>query len=104
METNMMIFTSHLILHQGLYLAIFIGAITFGIFSYLRSAKGRYQWDRFIMYIPIINSLLRRIMLIRFSQSLSIILNSGLSIQYGLNLVKNIIENAYISQQIIYMS
>ena len=50
--------------------------------------------------MPIFGKLYRRLILIRFSQSLAIILNSGVPISQGLTLVQNSLSNKYIEKQI----
>lgn len=102
-ETLLLIYTSSFFVHYGIYvfIALLITA-AFG-FRYLRTEEGQYHWHRFQLRLPVLGKLIQRIILIRFSQSLSIMLNSGLSITQGLALIKQIVTNTYISKQVDHM-
>lgn len=102
-ETNLLIGTSNFLIHDGIYLlaAIILGLFFF--FRYIKTPQGRLKWHKFILNIPIIGPLLKRVILIRFCQSLSIMLNSGISVPLSLALLKDIVINSYILQQISVM-
>lgn len=99
-QTRVLIGFSNFFVHYGFYLLIALIGLSIMWFRYLKTSEGRYRWNHFELKIPVVGKLLKRIILIRFAQSLSIMLNSGISVTKGLNLVKNIIVNAYIIEQI----
>lgn len=102
-QTRVLIQSSNFIVHYGMYLLILLIASGYFIARYFRTPQGRYKLDKFILKIPVLGKLLRRIYLIRFTQSLAIILNSGIAITQGLALVKNVISNKFIGEQIAQM-
>lgn len=102
-ETVLLISISNIFVYYGIYLLIGTIGIGTWFYRYLHTPVGKYKWDRFLLKIPLVGNLLKRINLIRLSQSLSIILNSGISITQGLTLVKNTINNAYIADQLNQM-
>lgn len=102
-ETRLLINMSNFFINQSIFLLIFIAFIGTLIYRYLKTPQGHYQWNKLQLNLPFMGKLLRRIILIRFSESLSIILSSGISITQGLVLVKNVISNSYIAEQISQM-
>lgn len=99
-QTRFLIGMSNFFVNYGLYLLVFIILACILLSRYLRTPQGRYVWDKSKLSLPIIGKLLRRIILIRFSQSFAIILNAGLPVTQGLTLIKNIMLNAYIIEQV----
>lgn len=99
-ETRLLIGTSHFILHQGIYVVIALSLLITSFYRYLSTQEGKYHWHRLVLKIPILGRLLKRLVLIRFCQSMSIIINSGISIVQGLDITKNTLQNSYISSQI----
>lgn len=102
-ETRLLIGISNFFVHYGLYFLIVILISGFFLFRYLKTREGQYRWNKLQLSLPLVGPLLRRIIIIRFTQSLAIILNSGISVTQGLILIKNIIINAYIIEQISHM-
>lgn len=102
-QTRLLIGISNSVVDYGMYLLVVVVASSIMIYRYVRTPQGRYRWNHYALHIPFIGNLLKRIILIRFAQSLSIILTSGISVTQGLTLVKNIINNTYIGEQISRM-
>ena len=99
-QTRLLMSISNAFVHYGLYMLIALIALSIYFYRYIQTPKGQYRWDKFKLHIPIIGKIVRRVILIRFCQSLAIVLGSGIALLQGLNLVKNIIVNQYIVQEI----
>ncbi|MEW6556841.1 MAG: type II secretion system F family protein [Elusimicrobiota bacterium] len=78
---------------NSLYLAVGIVFLAVVFFIYTRTKTGRYLYDKFKLNIPVIGILVRKIILSRFSQTLSLLLRSGLPILQSLEIVKTSIAN-----------
>lgn len=102
-QTRLLIGMSNFTLNYGLYILIAFIVAAFFFFRYLRTPQGKYYWGRFQLHFPVSGKLLKRITLIRFCQSLAIVVNSGIGILQGLKLVKNLLPNRYIAAQITEM-
>lgn len=99
-QTRFLIGMSTIFTRYGfIILAVLIGMI-FLFLRYIKTPSGEVKFSHFLLRAPIFGKLYRRLILIRFSQSLAITLNSGLSITQGLTLVKNSLHNKYIENQI----
>ncbi len=102
-QTRFIIDVSSVVVNYGyLILAgLIIGVIW--LYKYIHTPNGKYKWDKLQLRIPIFGKLLKRIIIIRFCQSLEIVLKSGIAVNQGLALVSNTITNAYINRQILDM-
>ncbi len=102
-ETQLLISTSHFFVHYGLYALVAIIIGSFMTLRYIKTAEGRLHWHQFLFKIPILGKLLKRIILIRFCQSLSIMLSSGLPITQALELTRQTISNSVINREMVAM-
>lgn len=98
--TQILMGTSDLIVNQwpwliaGLFLAV-------ALFQYwLKQETGRMKWDRFILRIPFIGSIIERTYLARFCRSLGLALQAGVPLNEALSLVARAMQNAYFSSKI----
>ena len=74
--------------------------IGFSIWSFLRWKKtkaGRLQWDRLTLTAPIFGKLIRMIAIARFSRTLATLLKSGVPLLSAMDIVRNIVDNAVLS-------
>ena len=60
---------------------------------YFRTEDGRKEFDRLVLKVPIINTILRNIYIARFSENLTSLLRSGLTINVALNITSDVIGN-----------
>lgn len=102
-QTRFLISTSNFFIYYGIYVLIGFLITGFFLYRYNKTTVGKLFFSRIQLRIPVIGKLLKRIILIRFSQALAIILSSGISVLQGLRLVKNTILNAHIIEQVSKM-
>lgn len=91
-------FTTHWILMLGIMVLVWIG-----FRLYVKTPEGRFAWDRLQIRLPVVGVLLKRIILLRFAQTFSIVANSGIPIVEGLGLVAQSINNEYAKKEIMVM-
>ena len=84
-----------------LFLSFFIISICAILF--LKTDNGKQVWHKYLLKIPIIGTIIKRIMFIRFSQTLALILRSGIQISEGLQLLSQAIGNRFLNKQILAM-
>jgi type IV pilus assembly protein PilC len=81
-----------------------IGAII-GFLIFLKQVKkhekGRLMWDGFLLKLPVIGSVLRKIAVARFSRTLGTLLTSGVSILEALNITARTSGNAVLEQALL---
>lgn len=64
-----------------------------GFIRWKRSEKGTHRFDRVILKVPLIGSLVRMIAISRFSRTLGTLLSSGVPLLQALDIVKDILGN-----------
>src|SRR5205823_1870897 len=94
---------SNFFVHYWPFLLALIIIIVILIRHYLSTAEGKYAWHRYQLKLPIIGFLIQRMILLRFSETFAIIINSGIPINEGLTLVAQSLTNHYARREIISM-
>lgn len=80
---------------------LFVVACLLGIRFYVKTQRGRFNFDKFKLKIPIIGSLYRKTTISRFSRTLGILLSSGVNILEALDIVKEVVGNEVIARLIV---
>jgi type II secretory pathway component PulF len=77
------------------YIVLGVSITTFFIvFGYWKStAKGKYQWDAWMLNMPLINYFARTKAVVQFSKTLGMLMESGVNLSEALDIVCNIVEN-----------
>jgi type IV pilus assembly protein PilC len=80
-------------------------ALLIGFFIFLKqlkkNEKGRLMWDSFLLKLPVIGSVLRKIAVARFSRTLGTLLTSGVSILEALSITARTSGNAVLEQALL---
>ena len=66
----------------------------------IRTPAGRLRFDRYVLAIPYVGKLLKKVALARFSRTLSTLLTSGIPLLQSLDIVKNVVSNTLLSTAI----
>ena len=74
-----------------------IGGGAYWIYSRLKTEEGRLNWDRQLLKLPVVGSVLRKLEVSRFSRTLGTLLQSSVPLIQSINLVKEIVENQAIA-------
>ena len=88
--------------YWGLLLAAALGAF-FGFRSWIRTTKGRYEWDRIKLRIPIAGKIIHKATMARFARSFSLSARSGVPIVQALTVVAQTVDNAYLTSRVEQM-
>ncbi len=100
-QTRLLISSSNFFIHDGLYALIGLIILIIWLYRYVHTPTGRYQYDAFKFKLPMIGKILKRLALIRFSQTFAITIEAGLSVTKSLDLINNLLQNAYLKAQIL---
>ena len=71
--------------------------VFWGIRRYLRTPRGKINFDRYKLKLPVIRSLIQKLEAARFTRTLGTLIRSGVPILKSLELVQDIVENSIIS-------
>ena len=66
--------------------------------TWVGTARGRYDWDRFSLKIPIAGKILHKAALSRFSRSFSLGIRSGVPVMQALSNSAQTVDNAYVAR------
>jgi len=79
-------------------IAMFLSVL--GFLRWKTTVKGRRQFDAFTYNMPVFGPLVQRVAVSRFSKTLSTVLSSGVRIVEGLQLTRNVVDNAVLEDAI----
>jgi len=88
---------------QTFWWMFFVGAfgLFFGIKQIKKHPRGRYYFDKMLLFIPIIGSLLRKIAVGRFTRTLGTLITSGVPILEGLTITAKTSGNAVLEEALL---
>lgn len=98
LPTRIVMELSHLV---GVYWWVAILGVAGGIYAlrrYRRTAAGRYRTDRFLLALPVLGKVLRKVAVARFSRTMGTLLSSGVPILEGLAITARTAGNAVIEE------
>jgi MSHA biogenesis protein MshG len=98
--TRMLIGFSDFMLHW--WPALLLGGVgaVFAFNAWRRTRRGRYDWDRIKLKIPIAGKIVRKATLARFAASFALASRSGVPIIQALTNVAETVDNAYIADKV----
>src|ERR1700733_1271434 len=88
---------------QSFWWVFFVGiiALFFGIKQIRKHPRGRYYFDKMLLHIPVIGSLLRKIAVGRFTRTLGTLITSGVPILEGLSITAKTSGNAVLEEALM---
>src|SRR5256714_5429301 len=88
---------------QGFWWIFLVGAVGLyvGIKQMRKHPKGRYYFDKGLLYLPVMGSLLRKIAVGRFTRTLGTLITSGVPILEGLSITARTSGNAVLEEALM---
>jgi type IV pilus assembly protein PilC len=83
----------------GIILILFLGGI--GLKKYLNTPKGKLNFHRFILKLPLVGELIRKVALANFARTFATLMRSGVSIVQGLDIVARTSGNKVIEEAVL---
>ncbi len=99
-NTRMLITTSHIIGDYFLFIFAGIGLAIWGMIYWTRTPSGKKTWHRFILKLPAIGPLARKVNITRFARTLSTMLHAGVPMLRALDTAKMIMANVIMREAI----
>ncbi|MDD5135368.1 MAG: type II secretion system F family protein, partial [Phycisphaerae bacterium] len=91
---------SYILINYWYVVLIVVFGIVFAIRKFLRTKKGAYFRDKFLLSLPIFGPLIRQRVVSRFASTLSTLLGSGLSMAESLKVVAEVTGNVIMADAI----
>lgn len=98
LPTLILIAISDFVVNNGLLVTILSIAIIVGFFQLIRSKLGKPYWHFFLLKLPIISGMIKKINLARFSRTLSSLLRTNIAIGKTLATTANVLGNHWYRQ------
>jgi MSHA biogenesis protein MshG len=99
-QTKLLMGISNFTVNYWPMLIIALIAGIYGFNKYINTIDGRLVWDRFLLKIPGIGSIIERATMERFSRSFAMILSSGVPLIQGIGIVANAVGNTYVGRKL----
>ena len=78
-----------------------VGALFFGVSQIRKHPRGKYYFDKMLLNLPIVGSLLRKIAVGRFTRTLGTLITSGVPILEGLSITAKTSGNAVLEEALM---
>jgi type IV pilus assembly protein PilC len=83
-----------------MFFVVIIGSV-FGLKQIRKHPRGRYYFDKTLLYLPVIGNLLRKIAVGRFTRTLGTLITSGVPILEGLSITARTSGNAVLEEALM---
>ncbi len=100
LPTKILIFISNFIVKNGYLILIGIFILGFCFLRIIKTKKGKYIFDSFLLKMPIVGPLLKKINLIKFSRTFSSLLKSGISLVQTFEITANVLNNILYQEKV----
>jgi len=100
MPTRIIMGVSTFVVNYWYMVLLGIGAVIAGVRRYLKTPRGRMQWDEWRLKIPVVGTLTHQAILARVSRSLSISLTAGMPMIQTLNVISKSAGNEFMAERI----
>ncbi len=98
--TQILLKVSDALRHDFVFVALIGAAGIWALRRYIRTEKGRYQWDKLKLKVPIFGSLFQKTALARFARVLGVLNRSGVPILQSLDVVSETVSNSLMARAI----
>ncbi|XDD55764.1 type II secretion system F family protein [Leptospira sp. WS4.C2] len=98
--TRGVIFLSYVLTNYWFFI---LGAIAGGLLGFMKwksSGEGKKTWDKFLLKLPVIGTLLRKILVSNFARNLSILLMNRVPLIVSLNIVSDVVGHTVFKEEI----
>ena len=98
--TQVIVFISETLQHQGLLLLAMFIAFVVLFFRSIKTKKGKKSFDYFLLHLPTIGKIVAKVNMARFSRTLSSMIGSGTSIVEALEIISDTLGNTYYKESV----
>lgn len=92
--TRVVLAISNFFVNYGVFLLIFCIVGAFFLYRYIQTPAGRSQYDRFVLSLPYIGDLMKKLYLARIADNMSTMLASGISVVQAVEISGSVVGNS----------
>jgi len=101
--TRLLIATSNFTVQYWWLILLGMAGAVMACIAWIKTARGRYLWDRAKLRLPIFGKIVLKATLARFARSFALASKSGVPIVQAMNVVAQTVDNAFIGARIDQM-
>lgn len=101
LPTQILISFSDMVRKNAILVIVLLGGILFLLRHFIRTPKGKYTYHKFLLKLPIIGDLIKKIAIAKFSRTFSTLVRSGVSIVRCLEIVGKTSGNKIIEDALV---
>jgi type IV pilus assembly protein PilC len=101
--TRIVISASAFVQGYGIFVLAFLGLCAFGLRSFQKTERGRYRIDKFLLRVPVLGEILRKIAVARFTRTLATLQTGGVPILEGLDITAKTSGNAILQEVVLQL-
>jgi MSHA biogenesis protein MshG len=102
-QTQLLMTISSFMVNYWPYLLVGFVGLFYGVVKYINTSSGRFKWDKLLLQIPTVGSIVERATMERFSRSFAMIFSAGIPLIQGISIVSDAIGNTYIASKLEQM-
>ena len=92
--TRLVVGASTIVETYIIFILVFLGLAAFGVRTFYRTEHGRHIIDRYLLRMPVLGDIIRKVAVGRFTRTLATLLTSGVPILEGLDITSRTAGNA----------
>ncbi|MCK5460554.1 type II secretion system F family protein [Candidatus Gracilibacteria bacterium] len=100
LSTKTLLWISDFMIQFWWILLCFLIGSVFAFSSWKKTEEGRKEWDRFILNLPFVKSLINNLQVVRIASNFSTLMHSGIPVNKSLRVLGEIMPNTIIAQAI----
>jgi len=102
LPTRIIMFTISIIRNPWIMGALGVAAVYYAIFfrDFLRTAEGKYKFDRFMVKAPIFGPINKKLVIAQFTRALGILSGTGIPIMRSMEILTEFMDNEYFRKQV----
>jgi type IV pilus assembly protein PilC len=98
--SQIMLGISAFVQHNVLIMIVVLVGLVFGFRWYIKTPKGHYKWDLFLLKMPIIKNVVTKIAIARFSRTFASLMSAGVAVLEALEVTGAAIGNLVIEAEL----
>ena len=99
--TRFLIRSSDLSVRYWPHALLALVAVFAGVRAYLKTDRGRFQWHRYKLRLPLVGGIIEKATLARFTRTFALSLRSGVPLTRALGLAAGVLENDYMGDAVL---
>jgi len=99
-NTRLLIFVSNTVKDYWFVLAVLLAAVIVGFRRWKRTEAGKARFDRFVLSLPVVGDMARKVAVTRFARTLATLLQSGVQLLAALQIVEHLLGNEQLAKAV----